>query len=279
MGRSFSGIKIPLVSLSLDVNMTAALRVWPGRASYTRWPGKAALSGLRRYARYARWGPPPFSFFNDEWSSAKVLWAAPGCCSSSFHPDGDSVELNNDCNLSGQVAPGRPICKASISRNFPHSLPRGCRGLHRTGEGGFRGSTYPKRPCSTCISRDSGWWTGSPLLQVGHSVNMGVWNTAEVGQCNLFSVYPFIGREVLTMTGCSFMRGSTWRSTVHTASSWCSTRYIGYLSPSRTRTKILGVLSPVVSATEPSPHLPEPQTHLPQWHPCLGDTQSFSLLR
>lgn len=44
---------------------------------------------------------------------------------------------------------------------------------------------------------------------------------AELGRWSTFSTLPLTGREVVTMPGCSFMRGWTWRSTVHTARSCC----------------------------------------------------------
>ena len=59
---------------------------------------------------------------------------------------------------------------------------------------------------------------------------------AEVGR--------WTGREVLTMTCCSFTRGSTWRSAVYPVGAVVLWGCIKFLPPSRAGTKTLGVLSP-----------------------------------
>ena len=65
------------------------------------------------------------------------------------------------------------------------------------------------------------------------------------------------------MTGYSFTRGSTWRSTVYSARSWCSVGLYHMSAPSRAGTKVLGVLSRLLSLlVSPPPYLLESQIHL-----------------
>ena len=46
----------------------------------------------------------------------------------------------------------------------------------------------------------------------------------ESAQWDVLLIRPFRGREILTVTGCSLVRGSTCRSAVFTASNCCSLR-------------------------------------------------------
>lgn len=63
--------------------------------------------------------------------------------------------------------------------------------------------------------------TGMPLRQRGSFA------MAEVGQWNTFSTYTF-RREVLTMICFSFLRGSTGRSAVYMARTYCSIGCISF---------------------------------------------------
>lgn len=69
------------------------------------------------------------------------------------------------------------------------------------------------------------------------------------------------------------------KSAVYTAGNCCSLGYDGFLPPSGTETKILGVLSfSVVSATVPNSSRLESQTRLTQMVALLGRCQNFNLI-
>lgn len=136
-----------------------------------------------------------------------------------FHPGGASVGLNSPCGL---VAPTLPTCIPTSEGIF--TIPTLQAAGTNTGirAGAFRRSTYFTGPRSTCISRESELvervhlQTGMPLSQSG-SLNHGRGGCIE----HIFNL-PVIGREVLSMICCSFVRGSTWRAAVHTSRSCCS---------------------------------------------------------
>lgn len=115
------------------------------------------------------------------------------------------------------------------------------------------------------VSRDSGpaerlflccRWTGVPLHLSG-SLSHGRGRSME------HILHPHLDRrEVLTMTGYSFARGSTCRSNVYSARSCCSVGLYHMSAPSRAGTKVLGVLSRLLSLLVSPPYLLESQIHL-----------------
>lgn len=82
------------------------------------------------------------------------------------------------------------------------------------------------------------------------------------------------------MIGFSFIRGSTWRSTVYAPRSCCSMEVYLVSVPFRTGTKILGTLSPpVISAITPNPYLLESQTSNSNGSHSWEMAQSFNLFK
>lgn len=124
--------------------------------------------------------------------------------------------------------PSFPFCRLQ-------GLPQGWRGRHLESLRTLQGLVAP------AFLETVGWQAGMPL-------RVEVWAVAEVGQWNVLSNHTLTGRGVLTMIGCSCLRGGTWRSAAYTAGSCCSMGCMGLL-PLPGWDQILGVFSPsVVSA-------------------------------
>lgn len=129
--------------------------------------------------------------------------------------------LNNNCSSCGQIGLVGPIRRSGISGNFLCSFLAGHRGHQRNKNVQkiyihYR-AQYPQ------FQRQWGDGQGAPLLQVSLSLNQsGGLNRVEVGPWDVVLIHPLIEREVLTMVYHSFVRGCTWRSTVHNVRSCCS---------------------------------------------------------
>lgn len=109
----------------------------------------------------------------------------------------------------------------------------------------------------------------------------------EVCQWTVFAICHLVGWDVLTMICCLFVRSFTWRSSLYTASSCWSMRYLGFLFPSNAGTKILGVLSLLSFLLQCPNHSFRSHDHIysngtPAWampRALVGFTSAFCLLK
>lgn len=134
-----------------------------------------------------------------------------------------------------------------ISENFfvCVSLLYRLQALTQKQEWGLLDDLYILGSNSTYISRDSGLVDRMLLFykQAWHLVKVGIWAITNISQWNIVLTNPLIDREVLTTMHYSLVRDSTWMSAVYTTRSCCCMRVYGTFAPSKTETKILGVLS------------------------------------
>lgn len=117
----------------------------------------------------------------------------------------------------------------------------GCRNNKGIRAGAFGGSIYLTGSNNYCIPKDRGLYERVLLccMLACLLISIGVWAMSEACWWNI-SIHPWMGRDLLTVTGCSLVRDSTCRSAAYTASYCCAIRVLsGKLPPSISGTKNL----------------------------------------